>query len=122
MKVVGIGIDAVSIHRFEHWSSYKKTTLLRIFSPEELDNCLAVPIKSAERFAARFAAREALFKALSQARCPVSFSVLCKTISIRVTRFGPLVVCSKNIFSGRILLTISHTEDIAIALVMLQAV
>lgn len=62
---ISIGIDIVDIDRFTHFETYSKRQLLRVFAPEEIAHCLAVPQKSAERFAARFAFKEALFKALT---------------------------------------------------------
>ena len=64
--MIAIGIDAVDIKRFAHWHRYKKTMLLRFYSSAEIDYCMNVQIKSAERFAVRFSAKEAFFKALYQ--------------------------------------------------------
>lgn len=80
-----IGIDSIEIKRFSHWSLYKKETLLKVFSPQEISYCLSIPAKTAERFAVRFAAKEAFLKAFS-AILPSngSFSLLtiCKNVSI----------------------------------------
>lgn len=63
--MLSIGIDAVEINRFEHWQKYKFIQLSHIFTASEIDYCLSIPAKSAERFAVRFAAKEAFYKAIS---------------------------------------------------------
>ncbi|HVX01477.1 MAG TPA: holo-ACP synthase [Candidatus Babeliaceae bacterium] len=63
--IIGLGIDAIEVDRFEHWHTYDHKKLSKFFAPEEIDYCLSLPIKSAERFAVRFAAKEAFFKAIS---------------------------------------------------------
>ena len=81
----GIGIDAVEIERFVAWAHYSRKQLQRIFSDAEIDYCLSVPAKTAERFAARFAAREAFFKAFSAAypEHSVPFLTVCKSIELQ---------------------------------------
>jgi holo-[acyl-carrier protein] synthase len=75
--ILGIGIDSAEIERFARWQKvYTPERLLRIFSPLEIDYCLQVPIKSAERFAVRFALKEAFLKALSIWQPNTSFSFL----------------------------------------------
>ncbi len=59
-----IGIDAVDIARFTHWNNYRYSTLIKVFSNQEICYCLSNKLKSAERFAVRFAAKEALYKAI----------------------------------------------------------
>jgi phosphopantetheine--protein transferase-like protein len=74
--IIGSGIDTIEIDRFSQWHTYSRQKLRRIFSPEEIDYCLANPQKSAERFAVRFAAREAFYKALSYAYPDYNFPFL----------------------------------------------
>ena len=63
------GIDLVEIKRFETWSSYEETKLLRIFSKTELFDSIQKNNNkypySTEKLATRFAAKEAFYKALS---------------------------------------------------------
>lgn len=63
--IIGLGIDAVEVDRFEQWHTYDHKKLSKFFAPIEIDYCLSLPIRSAERFAVRFAAKEAFFKAIS---------------------------------------------------------
>ena len=83
-NIIGVGIDSVEIERFKYWHTYSKKSLLRIFSPDEIEYCMSVPIKSAERFAARFAVREAFLKALRQAMPETSFPLLKICASIKI--------------------------------------
>lgn len=81
--IIGIGIDAVEIERFQNWHKYQINTLKKIFSDEEIKYCLSNDIKSAERFAVRFAAKEATFKAMSHILDKkITFQELCKYIKI----------------------------------------
>lgn len=130
----GIGIDSTEIDRFSEWHRYTHKQLSRIFSPQEIDYCLAVKSKSAERFAVRFAAREAFFKAFCQmypAHC-VPFLTLCA--SVAVLKNGPLPYLSviwKNFdkkdgaFSFEdthylIHLSLTHTKSAATAIVVIE--
>ncbi|MFA6066811.1 MAG: 4'-phosphopantetheinyl transferase superfamily protein [Candidatus Babeliaceae bacterium] len=63
--MASIGLDLVEIERFSLWHLKTNTQLLRIFSQQEINYCLLVPCKSAERFAARFAVKEAFYKAVT---------------------------------------------------------
>ena len=62
--MIAFGIDSVDIDRFNDWHK-NPNRYKRIFLDAEIDYCLSVPAKSAERFAVRFAVREAFFKALT---------------------------------------------------------
>ena len=74
--IYGIGIDLIEINRFNHWHTYSDQKLQRIFSPEEISYCRALPILSAARFATRFAAREAAYKACAAICTPARISFL----------------------------------------------
>jgi holo-[acyl-carrier protein] synthase len=63
----GIGIDTVTVTRFNSWHSKNNHERARIFSQKEQEYCCSNNAQSAQRFAARFAAKEALFKALQAA-------------------------------------------------------
>ena len=137
--IQGIGIDAVEIVRFALWHTYSDTKLSRIFSATEIAYCRACTAKSAERFAARFAAREALYKALCQAYPDNKylFLTLCKNVKITHGSHGQpeLTVNWQNLThkaiqsSGdttlhdktpRILLSLTHTDTLAMAWVVIQ--
>jgi holo-[acyl-carrier protein] synthase len=83
--IQALGIDSIEINRFLHWNYYKKETLLKVFLPHEIDYCLAIPTKTAERFALRFAAKEAFFKAFStlySSKNTISLLTICKNVGI----------------------------------------
>ena len=122
---LALGIDAVDIKRFSHWHHYTHTTLNRIFSKHEINYCLMVPAKSAERFAARFAAKEAFFKALHHiTQTPPPFSSIMRNVSVHRTTMGPhLEVCWENLELTpvyNVIVSITHTQFTAFAAVILE--
>jgi holo-[acyl-carrier protein] synthase len=116
--IIGIGIDLVTIERFALWHTYSRLRLKKIFSDQEIDYCLSVPIKSAERFAARFAAKEAIYKVL-HGLTKVPFLTLCKQVAVDK---GQLVVAwhTLQLEEHSAHLSISHGQTIAIAMVVIQ--
>lgn len=125
--VAGIGVDVVEIARFAAWHTFSHAQLRRIFSEKEIAHCLAVPARSAERFAVRFAAREALFKALSQAGYPpIPFLKLCAAVQLVHAPSGaPELVIDWNMLGlgaqkSPVLLSLSHANTVAIAMVVVQ--
>jgi len=123
-----IGIDATDTKRFIHWKTYSQKTLKRFFSQAEIDYCLSIPAKSAERFAARFAAREAFYKALTQRELQqkmLPLLTIAKYICIiRDNSRGPFMQVNWNdlkIEPSHVSLSITHTDTIAIACVLLTA-
>ena len=70
--ILGIGIDIAQVDRFKRWASYSEKQLFKIFSEQELNDCLCQFEQDSckynlECLASRFAAKEAFFKALSAA-------------------------------------------------------
>lgn len=126
--MIGLGIDAVEINRFAHWHSFTKNQLRRIFSPTEIDHCLAHPIKSAERFAVRFAAKEAFFKAWNSAFPThyAPFLTFCRAVSVHHgIHHIPQLVITWNLLPSindtmTPLISITHTNTMAIACVFLK--
>ena len=122
MKIF-IGIDAVEVKRFQHFHTYSRKQLSRLFSTDEIAYCLQNPIKSAERFAARFAAKEALYKALTHAleKPPCSFLQLCAVTSI-INKPHPVATIKWEQLGTpqkQLQISITHTKDLAFAHVML---
>ena len=128
--IIGIGIDSVEIERFAQWHIYSDKKLNRIFSPQEIEYCRSNILLSAQRFAVRFAAREALFKAISQA-CPghtIPFLTLCRAVTISKNR-APILHINGELFTGygirkslthsQPLISLTHTQNIATAFVIL---
>lgn len=127
----GIGIDAVEIERFVPWISYPRTRLQRIFSTAEIDYCLSVPAKAAERFAARFAVREAFFKAFSAAypEHNVPFLTVCRSIELQKDARGvPTLAIDWTLLKAQEAghapcachVSITHTATTAIAILVLD--
>lgn len=126
--ILGIGIDSVDSSRFSEWHTFSRKQLERIFSAQEIDYCLAVPIHSAQRFAARFAAREAFFKALGQSNNQhISFLTMCKNVKvINSSRGVPELQVDWSMFpalshqSIQVFISLTHTDSVATAMVLLS--
>lgn len=116
-----IGIDAVEISRFEHWHTYPKNILARIFTEQEINYCLQNSLKSAERFAARFTAKEAVYKALcSLLDHPISFIKIAKKIEIITNRMGaPTVKLHQLNITRDIKISLTHTKTSAFAVALI---
>lgn len=131
--ILGIGIDTVEIERFAYWHTYDHKKLLRLFSQSEIDYCLSVPTKSAERFAVRFAAREATYKAYSQAfpGHSIPFLTFCKAMTVHKDAYHlPRIIFATHYFAaGKIprallntivLTSFTHSKTAASAVVIFQ--
>lgn len=89
--MLGVGVDIVSVDRFESFKKYSHEQLRRIFSENELTYCKTEDACSylTECLAARFAVKEAFFKALSAALVKLgktdrefSFLFSCKHVEV----------------------------------------
>ncbi len=127
--IIGTGIDAVEVKRFVGWHTKPLSSLQRIFSDEEIAYCLDNKALSAQRFAARFAAREAAYKALhALPACQnIPFLTFTKAITVRKAPLGaPILICDWNEFgitepiNITWHLSITHTDSLAIALVIAE--
>lgn len=129
MHIKNVGIDAVEIERFKQWHLYKKETLLRVFTEQELDYIFACAQKSAERFATRFAVKEAIFKSISS-HISDSFFAAVRHIEVIKLPHGDLACnvhwsqlqCTTidECTHYTIMLSVTHTRTMAIAVVVLQ--
>lgn len=123
--MLAIGIDAEDISRFIDWSNYSIKSLSRIFTQKELAYCLAIPSKSAERFAVRWAAKEACYKALNIFFTkPISYSLFCKQVEI-LSEGKPTLIIDWDMLSiqGEVrksstYISLTHTKTTAIAVVI----
>lgn len=119
--VKGIGVDIVDNRRIEKILKQKcgQRFLDRVYTSLEMEYCKQKR-KSVEHFSARFAAKEAVFKALGTGW---SKGIAWRDVEVRNDGSGaPRVVLygkAKEIFrdrgGGRILLSLSHTSQIAVA-------
>lgn len=132
--ILGIGIDAVTIARFEHWHLKPRQSLRRLFSEAEIDYCVSVLALSAQRFAVRYAAREAFFKALqamSSTRnnpCALPFLRVVRSVEI-VRHVNGIPICVVDwerldvlpTPQLRVHISLTHTETVAQALVLIES-
>ena len=122
--IKGIGIDLVSISSFSK-KLENKSFLEITFTPNEIRYCMQYK-KASERFAGKFAAKEAFMKALGKG---IRQEIWFLQIEVLNNEVGvPSLKLSGNAASaceeqdiGRIHLSISHTEDNAAAIVILES-
>lgn len=132
--ILGIGIDSVNIERFNQYHEHSSEMLEKIFSQKEIAYCLAKPHPAAH-FAARFATREAFFKAyqgmLHYYKKSHSANLLTINKNIEVIHNGnglPLVkadwslLLPTDVVVPQVHLSITHTDEVATAMVLLEAV
>lgn len=114
MNIKGIGVDIEEIKRFKSLP-YKSNRDFynKIFTDKEIRYCLSKS-DPYPHFTARFAAKEAVSKALNQS------VYRAKSIEISNDKTGkPLLKLHKDPKS-KILISLSHTKDYAIAFAIVQ--
>jgi holo-[acyl-carrier protein] synthase len=123
MTIVGLGIDATDIPRVEETlRRYGDRFLQRVFTEQEVAYCSARR-RPAPHFAARFSAKEAAMKALGTGHAG---GVLWRDIEV-VRQGGPPQLRFHGaaarrfgmLGADRSLLTITHSDTLAIAQVLL---
>jgi holo-[acyl-carrier protein] synthase len=123
MTIVGLGMDATEIERIAATvDRYGERFLNRIFTPGELAYCMRRK-NPAPHLAGRFAAKEAGMKAIGTGH---AFGVLWKDLEV-VRHGGPPQLHFHNaaarhfarVGASRALLTITHTDSLALAHVIL---
>lgn len=119
--MVGVGIDIVEIQRIQAIiERFKERFLKRVFTDEEIDFCERRP-DLYQSFGARFAAKEAILKALGTGKSKgirwKDMEILADEQSRPIARLhGEL----KNLVPGRLHLSLSHTQNSAIAVCILE--
>ncbi len=125
--IVGTGTDLMEIARIrETVTRYGDRFLTRVFTPEEVAYCQRKIHNAAESLAARFAAKEAAAKALGTG---IAGGVAWTEIEVRrlpgarpTLHFTGRAADRAAAMRVRVAhLTISHSRDFAIALVVLEA-
>jgi holo-[acyl-carrier protein] synthase len=125
MRIIGIGLDATEIPRVAAvFRRYGDRFLQRVFTPGEIEYCFRHR-DPAPSLAARFAAKEAAMKALGTG---LGRGVTWRDIEV-VRRHGPPALCFHGGAAARLaalggesaLLTLTHSETLALAHVMLLA-
>lgn len=118
MAIRGVGIDMVSVSRIEELvRGWDRKFLDRVFTRSELDYCLSRS-RQYEHLAGRFAAKEAVIKAIGE-------KIPWKSIQIDSGQRGKPFVsidAGNNNFDakGDIHLSITHVEDYALSLVLIE--
>ena len=115
--LVGLGVDMVEVERIKKaLDRWGERFLRRVFTSQERSYCMrkAFPEQS---LAARFAAKEAVFKAMGRG---LSVGIRWTDVEIVNDKSGKPEVrlekkITRRIDNKRILLSISHTKEFAIA-------
>ena len=121
--ILGLGIDLISVSKIAE--SIKSDAFKRkVFTPAEIESCEAVA-NSAERYAGKFAAKEAFMKAIGKGiRQEVWFS----QIEVLNLEAGAAYIVVRGeaeralsvLGAERVHISISHTEGMAVAVVILE--
>lgn len=117
--MLGIGVDAVELVRFK--SSLRRggrSFLERVFTPAEQAYCRAQP-KPWASYAVRFAAKEAVLKALGlgighDKLTSINIAVA-RSIPPRVELSGSVARHAKKKGVKKVWISLTHTEDVAMA-------
>jgi holo-[acyl-carrier protein] synthase len=123
--IVGVGIDIVDIRRVRRILERQGERFMRrVFTAGEQEYCLAHR-DAAPYFAARFAAKEALFKALgtgwAQGVSWLDAEVRRESSGApRLVLSGGAEVAGRALGTQAIHVSLSHAEEAAIALVILE--
>jgi holo-[acyl-carrier protein] synthase len=124
--IVGLGVDITEVDRMEAAIERRGRPLLeRLFTPSEIAYCEKHRHR-AERFAGRFAAKEAAMKALG-----TGWSRGVRWVDIEVVRepsgkptlklSGATCAIATSLGVKKIALTITHTGNTALALVVFES-
>lgn len=116
--IKGIGIDAVEIPRIKRIIEEKPRFAQRILTENELSQYQQLKGKrQAEYLAGRYACKEAFSKAWGTGIGAVSFH----DIEVLTSENGAPIVASSP-FQGEVFVSITHTDDLAFAQIILEEV
>jgi holo-[acyl-carrier protein] synthase len=123
--ITGIGVDVVHVLRLERWRSIPGL-LERYFHPDELSAALSRGGGANLSLAARFAAKEAFGKALGTGLT----GIVLKDIMVvnhhngrpEIAVFGSAQAALEKSGADRVHISLTHEQDNAIAMVVLEAV
>ena len=121
--ILGIGIDAVTIKRIEHWLKVQGLPE-RFFHPQELQDSMRKGVFTACALAARFAAKEAYGKALGTGLAGITLKNIAVSVNAQekpsLVLFGDALSPFRKLNGASIHLSLTHEKDIAIACVILE--
>lgn len=124
MKTIAHGVDIVRVMRIaEMLRDHGDRFVERCFTPGEAGYARSMPRRSAEHFAARFAAKEAVMKALGTG---LADGIRWTDIEVvrepsgapRVELVGRALEIARSMGITRWLISLSHSDDAAIASVI----
>ena len=127
--ILGVGVDAVDVERFDQLLERRPNIAVRMFTAAEQSVAEGVANR-AQMLAARFAAKEALMKSLGVGigAFPLWDVEVMRTAGSDATRHAPYFVLHGQAADlaarsgvGRFHLSMSHTDDLAIAFVVAEA-
>ena len=114
--IVGIGLDVVEIERIEKAYIRRSTFADRVLTKKELEIFKNLTGKRQIEFlAGRFSVKEAFSKALGTGIGKITFL----DIEVVPNELGK-PICTRAPFDGNVWVTISHTDSLAIAQVILE--
>jgi holo-[acyl-carrier protein] synthase len=124
MDVIGIGIDIVEVKRIKNAVTQKKNFLKRIYAENEIKLSDRGKFRY-EELAGRFAAKEAFFKAI---KTGWRRGVMFKDIVVLnepsgapyILLFGKTQEIAASLSIKHTFVSISHTKDLAIAMVVVS--
>ncbi|MGH9340656.1 MAG: holo-ACP synthase [Acidobacteriota bacterium] len=122
--VIGIGVDIVEVRRMCKAMEGNEALQNRVFTPEEIRYCCERKNKF-QHFAGRFAAKEAALKALGTGW---QQGIRWKDVEVKagelgkpeLTLHGRALETFQNSGANRVLLTITHAEQYALAMVIME--
>jgi holo-[acyl-carrier protein] synthase len=126
--IVGVGVDAVSVDRFRRLLERRPRLAARCFTDDEQSDA-GRSTDRAQSLAARFAAKEAVMKALGTGLGAFALTdvEVRRTGGQDATRNAPYVVLTGTAVAlagahgvGRLHLSLTHTDDVAIAFVVAE--
>jgi holo-[acyl-carrier protein] synthase len=126
--IVGVGVDAVSVERFRRLLERRPRFAARCFTESEQSDA-GSSTNRAQSLAARFAAKEAVMKALGTGIGSFSLTdvEVRRTSGKDATRNAPYLVLTGTAAelagahgAGRFHLSLTHTDDVAIAFVVAE--
>lgn len=123
--IIGMGADIAEVSRLrEAIERHGERFVERVFTPREIDYCRRHR-NSVERFAARFAAKEATMKALGTGwRRGITWRDIevsnAKSGKPQIHLTGKALEIFRSLGGGRVLLSLTHTEDYALAQVIIE--
>ncbi|MGY3765521.1 holo-ACP synthase [Vagococcus vulneris] len=114
--ISGIGIDVVELERIEKIIETNRSFIVRVLTPKELEKFDTLKIKRQKEYlGGRFACKEAFAKAYGTGIGKVTF----QDIEILSESNGQPIV-TKSPFVGNVFVSITHTDQVAMAQVILE--